>query len=204
MLTAGVFLKEISSFIYTDSSQFIAAGSNNGYDGEYVGYNLRTSANGGFAKVRGLELAYQQQFTFLPGFWKSFGVFINYTRLQTEGNFGGTTVTRTGQVPGFTPESGNLGISYIRGGMSLRVQFNHKGETLGSFNANPANRTYTMARSVVDIKTVFPIRKNLSFYLDVNNVLDEAERATQRGDARRLLTHSHLTPQFMFGLNGRF
>ncbi|MBI4625506.1 MAG: hypothetical protein HY736_20075 [Verrucomicrobia bacterium] len=36
------------------------------------------------------------------------------------------------------------------------------------------------------------------------NDLTAAERATQRGVARRLLTHSHLTPQFMFGLNGRF
>ena len=204
MLTAGAFLKEIKSFIFTDSSQFVAAGANNGYDGEYVGYNLISSSNGGFAKVRGIELAYQQQFTFLPGFWKGFGLFMNYTRLQTEGNFGTATVTTTGQVPGFTPDSGNLGISYIRGGLSLRVQFNHKGETLSSFNTNPAARVYQMARSVVDIKTVFPIRKNISLYLDINNVLDEAERATQRGDRRLLLTHSHLTPQFMFGLNGRF
>ncbi len=60
------------------------------------------------------------------------------------------------------------------------------------------------ARSVVDIKTVFPLRKNLDFYLDVNNVFDEAERSTVRGDKKRVLTHSHLTPQFMFGFNGRF
>jgi outer membrane receptor protein involved in Fe transport len=60
LVSAGVFLKEISDFIYTDSSQFIAAGADNGFDGEYVGYNLRNSANGGFGKVKGLELAYQQ------------------------------------------------------------------------------------------------------------------------------------------------
>lgn len=203
LLSAGVFLKEISDFIYTDSSKFIPTGAENGFDGEYVGYNLITSANGGFAKVRGLELAYQQQFTFLPGWWKGFGLFANYTRLETEGNFGTAAVTKTGQVPGFTPETGNLGISYIRSGMSIRIQFNHKGETLSGYNADPARRTYIMARSVVDIKTVFPIWKNYSFYLDVNNVLDEAERATQRGDARRLLSHSHLTPQFFFGINGR-
>jgi TonB-dependent receptor len=203
LVSAGVFLKEITDFIYTDSSQFIAAGDDNGFEGEYVGYNLRTSANGGFGRVRGLELAYQQQFTFLPGFWKSFGVFANYTRLETKGNFGTNTVSTTRQIPGFTPETGNLGISYIRGGMSLRIQFNHKGETLSSFNVNPAARVYLKARSVVDIKTVFPIWRNYSFYLDVNNVFDEAERSTVRGETRRVLTHSHLTPQFFFGINGR-
>jgi hypothetical protein len=130
-------------------------------------------------------------------------VFANYTRLATEGNFGTNTVSSTRQIPGFTPETGNLGISYIRGRMSLRVQFNHKGETLSSFNANPASRVYLKTRSVVDIKTVFPIWKNYSFYLDVNNVFDEAERSTVRGEVRRVLTHSHLTPQFFFGINGR-
>ncbi|MBI4621599.1 MAG: TonB-dependent receptor [Verrucomicrobia bacterium] len=204
MLTAGVFLKEITDFIFTDNSKYIAAGADNGYDGEYVGYNLRTSANGGFARVKGLELAYQQQFTFLPGWLKSFGVFANYTRLETKGNYGGATVSTTGQVAGFTPETGNLGISYIRNGMSLRVQFNHKGKTLNGFNVNPAAQTWIMARSVVDIKTVFPIRRNLNFYLDVNNILNEAERATVRGNAGRPILHQHQTQQFLFGLNGRF
>ena len=142
MISAGVFLKEITDFIFTDSSQFIAAGADNGYGGDYAGYNLDTQANGGFAKIRALELAYQQQFTFLPGWWKGFGVFANYTRLETEGNYGTGTVATTGQVAGFVPETGNVGISYIRNGMSLRVQFNHKGRTLNGFNVNPAAQTW--------------------------------------------------------------
>ena len=102
------------------------------------------------------------------------------------------------------PESVNVGISYIRKGMSLRLQVNHRGKYLGSFNANPANRTWRTAASMVDIKTVFPIRKNFDAYLDVTNIFNEADREDRRGGAMRPLSLYKMSPLFSFGINGRF
>lgn len=47
---------------------------------------IRTSrvTNGEKGKIKGFELGYQQQFTFLPGFWSGFGVNTNYTYADSE------------------------------------------------------------------------------------------------------------------------
>ena len=71
LLSAGVFLKEIKNFIFTAGGQTVGAGSDNGFDGRYEGYALTSQRNGGSARIRGLELNYQQQFTFLPGWLKA-------------------------------------------------------------------------------------------------------------------------------------
>ena len=62
------------------------------YD-QYAGYTYTSQFNGGSAKVRGLELAYQQQFTFLPGIFQGLGAYANYSRNETEGDYGGTVTT---------------------------------------------------------------------------------------------------------------
>ena len=47
---------------------------------------LATQANGGFARVKGLELNYSQQLSFLPGCGSGFGIFANYSKIKTNGN----------------------------------------------------------------------------------------------------------------------
>src|SRR5690606_11227961 len=56
LLSAGAFLKEIRDFIYTQSGAIVGQGPDNGFGGEYAGYTLTTQLNGGFAKVKGIEL----------------------------------------------------------------------------------------------------------------------------------------------------
>ena len=60
------------------------------------------------ATIEGYELSYQQDFTFLPGFWKNFGVQANYTHLTSELQYivdpGNTLVTPTTPLrPQVTP-----------------------------------------------------------------------------------------------------
>ena len=67
-------------------------------------------------KMEGFEIAYQQQFSFLPGFWKGFGAFANYTKLESEGNYGGpgsvVTSSRNGRVT--PPRSGSRPVTSSR------------------------------------------------------------------------------------------
>ena len=51
-------------------------------------WTLYTSANAGTAYVQGWEFSYQQQFTFLPGLLKGLSGSLNYTIIDTHGNFG--------------------------------------------------------------------------------------------------------------------
>jgi TonB-dependent receptor len=66
LLSAGVFLKELKDFIFTQGGAAIGSGADNGFGGLYEGYQLTTQYNGGSAKIKGFELSYTQQFTFLP------------------------------------------------------------------------------------------------------------------------------------------
>jgi outer membrane receptor protein involved in Fe transport len=106
-------------------------------------------------------------------------------------------------VAGFIPGAANAGISFIRNPVSIRVQFNHREENLNSYNVNPAAQVWRSSRSVVDIKTTYRLSRRFDLYLDVNNVFNEAERTTERGEMRRPLNIQHYTPQFYFGINGR-
>jgi TonB-dependent receptor len=209
LLSAGVFLKEMKDFIFTQGGATVGSGSDNGFGGLYEGYTLTTQYNGGSSKVKGAEISYTQQFNFLPGFWKGFGAFANYTWLDAQGDLGaGNAITlgqmnaHTDEVPNFIPETGNLGVSYIRHKLSLRLQFNHVGRYLQSYNASRSRMQYRKARSTLDIKLNYHINRNLDFYLDVWNVLAEADRAIEfwGGRPQRM---DKMRPQFFFGFRGR-
>ena len=197
-------MKEIKDFQFSTGGVFVGAGADNGFGGSYQGYALTTRKNGGSAKVKGMELAYQQQFTFLPGWLNGFGVFANYTRLEAEGDYGTGRVGSTNSLAGFIPEVGNLGISYIRQPFSIRLQFNHVGEYLAAYSTNAALLRWQLARDQLDIKTVYTINRHFDLYMDVYNVFVEAERGdTWNGGLPRNIRLED-GPLFVFGINGRF
>ena len=205
MFSVGVFLKEIKKFIYNSPSTVVGAGADNGFNGEYAGFTFSTQANGGFAKVKGIEFSYNQQFTFLPGIWKGLGAYANVTRMQAEGNYGAgaaIALAPNPRVAGFNPFIANVGISYIRSKLSLRASYNYRGRYLTGFNANESRATYAHARPVVDVKTLYSLSRTLSVYLDVVNVLMNPDRQTEFGYGRPQTTHL-MRPQFFFGVNAR-
>ena len=51
MFSFGAFHKRITDYIQSDSSQFVASGQNNGYEGQYAGYRITTSIKIGRAHV---------------------------------------------------------------------------------------------------------------------------------------------------------
>ena len=204
VLSFGVFLKEISDFIYNSSGTIIPPGPDNGFNGEYEGYELRTQANGGFAKMKGIEANYQQSLRFLPGWWQGFGVFANYTRLWTEGDYGDIgNVQRTGELAGFKPRAANAGISYIRGKLNLRAIYNYNGRMLFVTNANDNLKQYRLPEERVDIKLKYIINDRLDVYLDVYNVFNSKYAIEYGVDNRPRQQHDRHDPQFHFGINGR-
>ena len=53
-------------------------------DAGSTGIESSTTTNGENGTVEGFELAYQQHFVMLPGFWSGFGVVLNYTYADSE------------------------------------------------------------------------------------------------------------------------
>ena len=199
-----MFLKEIDKFIYNAPGEVISP-SDERFGGEFVGFTYSTQQNGGSAKVKGFELGYSQQFTFLPGIWKGLGAFANLTKMQAEGNYGtgsAIALAPNPRVAGFNPFVANVGVSYIRSRLSLRASFNYRGRYLTGINAIESRATYAHARPTVDIKTLYNINRNFSVYLDVVNLVMEPDRQTEFGYGRPQTTHL-MRPQFFFGVNAR-
>lgn len=53
-------------------------------DAGLTGIVIDTDVNGGSGEVAGIELAYQQQFSFLSGMWSGLGISTNYTYADSE------------------------------------------------------------------------------------------------------------------------
>jgi TonB-dependent receptor len=169
MVSVGVFLKEISDYFRTFETA-IPAGDDNGFNGQYAGYTLFQVQNAGSARIRGVEFSYQQQYSFLPGFWKGFGAFANFTYQQTQGSYGGTTFQR--RLAGFAPRSINSGISYVQYGLQARLLHNW----LDAFyrGGSGPSATYTEPRQIIDLKLQYSVRPGYDVFLDVGNIFDEA------------------------------
>ncbi len=208
MFSVGVFTKRIKNYIYTDSSQFVGGGPSNGFDGQYEGYGITTSANGGTAIIDGLEVSYQQQLTFLPGWLKGFGVYANFTKLETEGNNSafqtGPTSTAGGTLPGFLSTSGNLGISYRGHGFDLRPQGVYRGRYLTSNSTDPALVTYQEAKITWSIKTRYAFTRKLSVFLDLENIFSEPVSKTHALYPDRVILDYQFPTKIVGGITGRF
>lgn len=179
-VSAGFFQKNINDFFRSFQST-VPVGPDNGFGGEYEGWTLTQNRNVGSARIRGMELNHQQQYTFLPGVWRGFGSFVNYTFLETKGD-NGTGVQSKNRMLGFTPHSLNAGINFKGGGFDLRLMANYRGEfwrssTSGTFGSGvgvlPGNMIYNVyqqSRTLWDFKSQYTINRTFSLYFEVYNL----------------------------------
>jgi iron complex outermembrane recepter protein len=181
-LSAGVFLKEITNYFRTFQST-VPTGADNGFGGEYAGWTLTQNRNIGSARIRGIELNHQQQYTFLPGALRGLGSFANFTYLDTKGDFG-SAATST-RLPNLTPRSANAGLTWRGYGLDLRIMMNYRSEffrsaTSGTFGSGagvlPGTMLYDVfqhARTLWDFKAQYTINRRYTVYFDVYNLTND-------------------------------
>jgi TonB-dependent receptor len=177
-ISVGWFHKTLKDYIVTGiEGGTIGTGANNGFEGEYGGFTLLSSANAGTAYVQGWEITYQQQFTFLPGLLKGLSFAANYTQLDTHGDFGGRVPLSSGQVAGFIPRTANFSLSWRHRAISSRILVNHTGRYLTTYSAtSAAANVYRDTRTITNVGIGYQVRPSVSFNLDVNNVFNEPQR----------------------------
>jgi iron complex outermembrane receptor protein len=201
-VSVSAFSKDLTDFIYTDSSQHVGSGQDNGYGGLYEGYTITTSRNGGKARYRGIEFAYQQQFTFLPGFWRGFGFYANYTRLTTRGDYGGTTTTT--QVAGFVPKTGNVALTYNGRGLNVRLNAVWRDTFLVTNSTNPALAVYQEPKLQINLKSKYAISPKLSIFCDIENLNKSPITETYAGSKDRPNQTRIVVAKIVAGIQGSF
>jgi TonB-dependent receptor len=205
-LSVGWFHKTIDDFIVTGiDSGTIGTGTDNGFNGEYPGFTMLTSANAGTAIVQGWEFSYQQQFTFLPGLLKGFSGFVNYTILDTHGNFGGTTTLTTGQVAGFVPRTANASLTWRYRGFSTRLLINYASTFLQTYGgaATPSRNLYRIKRKLINLGFSYQLRPSLNVTLDIDNLTNVPQKR-YRGIPDQMEYFNYPGTTITVGVNGRF
>jgi iron complex outermembrane receptor protein len=121
----GWFRKTITNYIIT-STEVIEPGADNGFEGQYAGYNLNTQDNGGKGQFEGFELSARQSLRpylkFLPEITRGWEVFGGYNK-----NTKGEAPNRAGVLtkplaPNFYDWNANWGISYMTPRRTLYLQ----------------------------------------------------------------------------------
>jgi TonB-dependent receptor len=180
VLSAGVFIKEMKDNIYTEVSTI-----NDPLSAE-DGFELRQSRNAESAYVRGIELSYDQQFTFLPAPFDGVGMTVNYTYADSEVDIG-FPVAGQSKFPLFdqVENSANFSLFYAKHDLNLRASLNYRDDTLFSIDANDARLSRYQAESLVmDLTASYRFAANWTASIEFSNLLNEPNRAYNGSESR--------------------
>lgn len=202
LVSLGVFRKDISDYIV---SQIGVVPPGFPLGDQYVGYELRTSVNGGSAKVQGLEFNLVRQLNFIP---RQLGLFTfkgNLTVLSAEGDFGTGSRLRSGQVPGFIPRAWNIVGEYAKGRFYSLVRYNQQAAFAVGATANPALATTNPRREKIDVNVGYRWRKSCEFFFAVDNVTERpSHQLLGIGDRQYASAVWAGSRRFNFGVQGKF
>ncbi|MBL9190450.1 MAG: TonB-dependent receptor [Opitutaceae bacterium] len=202
LVSLGVFRKDISDYIV---SQIGVVPPGFPLGEQYVGYELRTSVNGGSAKVQGLEFNLVRQLNFIP---RQIGLFTfkgNLTVLTAEGDFGTGSRLRSGQVPGFIPRAWNIVGEYARGRFYSLVRYNQQAAFPVGATANPVLATTNPRREKIDVNLGYRWRKSCEFFFAIDNLTERPSyQLLGIGDRQYASAVWAGSRRFNFGVQGKF
>lgn len=204
-LTVSWFHKDIKDFI--NSNQIvgtIGAGNGNGFDGQYEGYELRTSLNGGTVTTQGWEFGYNQQFTFLPGLLKGLSANANYTWIDTHGYQTGTVYLSRREIANFIPRVYNLGLNWRYAQFGVHANYNYTSEYLTGSNNDAGLRQYRYSFKTLQGGVSYQYKPAVTFSVDVSNVIghDQLWYKGSKDHGLNRITDNFIT--LTFGVSGRF
>lgn len=153
---------------------------------------VRQTENGGPGSIKGFELAYQQPFTFLPGFWKDFGFQGNFTHVDSD------------DILGFSPNAYNATLYYENDKLSARFSASYR-DAYVTNRANSAGRNERGNDSSfnLDFASSYAFNDQIDFTFEAINLTDEYE--TQIFDAGNLVNvYHHTGTEFLFGARYKY
>ncbi|EDM33927.1 putative TonB-dependent outer membrane receptor protein [Pedobacter sp. BAL39] len=175
LISGGVFYKNIEDYIY--ESIYTQVG------GDFSGYQVTQTVNGANARVYGYEIAWQQQLTFLPGFLNGFGVYGNFTQIQSKFKVPGIVSDRTVRLPSMRPKVGNASLSYEKYGFSGRLSLNFYETFISELAEEQKDDLMEKGRAQLDFSASQKISKRFTVFMGISNI-NNAQTILDFGDGR--------------------
>ncbi len=196
ILSGGFFYKKIDDFLFNQVS-FIDGGA-------FDGWRLEEPINGEEAQLIGAEIALSKKLSFLPGFLSGFGVYLNYTYVNSESSFisfdkdTGEELKRE-DIPfiGQADHTWNAALYYDKKKFSARLSLNYNDKSLLSFSDNSEFDFFLEERYQLDGNASYKINKHFTVFVEMQNLLDDP--VIQFQNIRDQVTNYEL-----YGWSGRF
>lgn len=217
VVSLGGFWKDAKNFFGTTNGIATAQTLVDlGLPAEDLGFATQTTNNNpNTVHINGIEFNYRQPLNFLPMAWaRYFTVYANATKLYLSG--GDPTNFQT-----FVPRAANVGLSFERSKLTLRVNVNFRGrefnslQTGGQYQVNSATipsggqfAEYYGARYNIDMNAAYQINKKFSVFANVRNLLNQPQDLERYNDASPEYSHLYRREKFgaqlTMGVKGSF
>ncbi len=183
-LGLGLFTKNISTYIqslrtnipFKETGLPLSLLPSN-FTGDEV-FQVTTPINTDGGRLKGLELNYQQPFTFLPGIGKNFGMLLNYTAVESKISYivsPTSNVTITDDLLNLSPRSWNASFYYDDGVLSGRISASSRSDFLTRVPGQNNNDVEGKVASLnIDASISYKVNKNLEITLEGVNLTNQA------------------------------
>lgn len=163
-------------------------------------YQFNTTLNGNKGYIQGVELAYTQPFTALPGALSGFGVQGSVTLIDGEVDLG----TRKANFPGTSKWVANGAVYYEKYGASLRLSYQYRSDYANDLAPGGSNADLIWeAQQRVDFSARYDVNRYVTLFADVSNITDERGLVYQ-GTTERPYELEYFGRRFLFGVRARY
>jgi TonB-dependent receptor len=209
MIEGGYFYKQITKPIYLEQSIVPATGSplSQLYAGDYV----QQEVNGDHAYVQGIELAYQQHLSSLPGVLGGARINANLAYTNSK-NYNLVNRTDTPALVGQAPFSWNIGPSYATKRALVTMGISHNSANIYAYQyqssgpaavpygvTGPYGDNYFYSHTQVDAQATYYIAKGFSVLASGQNMNNEVF-GFYNGSPQYMTQREYYKPTYSFGL----
>ncbi len=210
MIEAGYFYKQITKPIYGQQSIIPTTGSP--LSQTYAGDLVFQEVNGDHAYVQGVEIAFQQHLTYLPGVlgYARFNGNFTYTGSK---NYNLTGRTDSPQLVGQAPISWNIGPSYVTKRAQVSMGVSHNDANIYAYQyqstgpgavpygvSGPNGDNYFYAHTQVDAQASYYIGRGFTV-LAVGENMNNAVFGFYNGSPQYMVQREYYKPTYSFGVS---
>jgi iron complex outermembrane receptor protein len=215
LLSAAYFYKDISTFVQTyqsplstfssnpfglpDSAAVAACGTTPGCSPDLPIWQFSAPINTPGGPLKGIELNYQQPFTFLPAPFDKFGLLANYTHVTSNVTYLSSTgtVAAVGELTNLSKNAYNATIYYENSKFSGRVSTAFRSKYLTMIpGRNGSDVEGTNETMNVDASATYTVNDHFSITLEAVNLTNEVQ--DQYYDSSDLVSFYHETGREYF------
>jgi TonB-dependent receptor len=197
LFSIGVFAKFIDNPIFTQSTLLTDVDFANR---RFARLTISQPLNAVSADIIGVEAAFQQQFTFLPGFLSGFGIELNGTLVDSNLRL---PSNRTSKFPQQSNFLYGAQLFYQRGPVEASIAYHNTGHSLIVAGGLDYQDQYNDDLRRLDAKISVEVIEGITIFAEGQNLTDEPTRQYQGGRTDWLIQNERYGRTFWGGVSAK-